>query len=156
MVLFGLATFGCRGGEAGERGAVDGGPTYGDMALDSLMKTAEVEHDPARAKALWSQAQRIIIDEAYYTVLFEINDLISFERRFQNVKPNAVRWNDNISRSGTSQRGAIGTMLRWVPRRNILDRDAIPPRLRTILFADMVVSTKRVAEPRNRGDSPGA
>ena len=68
-----------------------------NAALDSLMETADVEHDRAKAKALWSQAQRIIIDEAYYTVLYEISDLMAVDGRFQNVKPNAVRWDDNIA-----------------------------------------------------------
>lgn len=71
-------------------------PQAENATLDSLIEAAEVERDRAKAKALWSQAQRIIIDEAYYTFLFQINDLMAIDRRFQNVKPNAYSWSDNI------------------------------------------------------------
>ncbi len=64
--------------------------------LDSLVKTAEVERDRARAMEMWSEAQRIIIDEAYYTFLFQQNDLMTVDRRFHDVEPDAYGWDSHL------------------------------------------------------------
>ncbi len=71
-------------------------PQAENATLDSLMGAAEVEPDRAKAKEIWSRAQRIIVDEAYYSFLFQLNELVAVDRRFQNVKPNAYGWSDNI------------------------------------------------------------
>jgi peptide/nickel transport system substrate-binding protein len=63
-----------------------------DPRLDELVRAAEVERDMEMAKRLWSEAQRIIVDEAYYTFLFEQNDLLVVNRRFHDVKPTAYEW----------------------------------------------------------------
>ncbi len=67
-----------------------------DPELQRLMAEAEVTRDMDAAKALWSQAQRIIVDEAYYSFLFQINDLHAIDSRFQNVDMNAYGWGFNL------------------------------------------------------------
>jgi peptide/nickel transport system substrate-binding protein len=67
-----------------------------DPELQRLIIEAELTRDMDAAKVLWSQAQRIIVDEAYYTFLFQLNDLHAIDRRFQNVDMNAYGWGFNI------------------------------------------------------------
>ena len=67
-----------------------------DPELQRLIAEAEVTRDMDAAKALWSEAQRIIVDEAYYTFLFQINDLHAIDSRFQNVDMNAYGWGFNL------------------------------------------------------------
>jgi peptide/nickel transport system substrate-binding protein len=64
--------------------------------LDSLVKTAEVERDRSKAMEMWSEAQRIIVDEAYYTFLFQQNDLFVIDRRFHDVEPDAYSWDSHL------------------------------------------------------------
>jgi peptide/nickel transport system substrate-binding protein len=64
--------------------------------LQRLIPEAELTRDVEAAKALWSRAQRIIVDEAYYTFLFQINDLHAIDSRFQNVDMNAYGWGYNL------------------------------------------------------------
>lgn len=67
-----------------------------DPELQRLIAEAELTRDMEAAKALWSQAQRIIVDEAYYTFLFQLNDLHVIDSRFQNVDMNAYGWGFNV------------------------------------------------------------
>jgi peptide/nickel transport system substrate-binding protein len=71
-------------------------PQAENARLDSLMAAAELERDRTRAKALWSQAQRMIVDESYYSFLFQLNDLMAIDQRFQNVNPTAYGWSYNL------------------------------------------------------------
>ncbi|CAN5347417.1 peptide-binding protein [soil metagenome] len=64
--------------------------------LNDLIQQAEVERDMERAKRIWSEAQRLIVDEAYYTFLFQQNDLHVINDRFQNVDMNAYGWGFNL------------------------------------------------------------
>ncbi|HET6617835.1 MAG TPA: hypothetical protein VFH69_08505, partial [Gemmatimonadota bacterium] len=64
--------------------------------LQQLIVEAELNRDMEAAKALWSRAQRIIIDEAYYTFLFQLNELQAIDSRFQNVDMNAYSWGFNL------------------------------------------------------------
>jgi peptide/nickel transport system substrate-binding protein len=64
--------------------------------LQSLIVEAELTRDMEAAKALWSRAQRIIIDEAYYTFLFQNNELQAIDSRFQGVDMNAYSWGFNL------------------------------------------------------------
>lgn len=64
--------------------------------LNQLIGQAEVERDMEAAKRIWADAQRIIIDEAYYTFLFQQNDLHVIDERFQNVDMNAYGWGYNL------------------------------------------------------------
>ncbi len=64
--------------------------------LQELIQQGEVERDRERAKDLWSEAQRIIVDEAYYTFLFQQNDLLVVDGRFHDVEPTAYGWDDNL------------------------------------------------------------
>lgn len=64
--------------------------------LDELVKAAEVERDMEAARRMWSEAQRIIVDEAYYTFLFQQNDLLAVDRRFHDVEPTAYSWDYNL------------------------------------------------------------
>lgn len=67
-----------------------------DPELQRLMAEAELTRDMEAAKALWSRAQRIIVDESYYTFLFQLNDMHAIDSRFQNVDMNAFGWFFNI------------------------------------------------------------
>ncbi len=64
--------------------------------LEALMNQAEVERDREKAQNLWSEVQRIIVDEAYYTFLFQQNDLLVIDRRFHDVEPTAYGWDYNL------------------------------------------------------------
>ena len=64
--------------------------------LQRLIVEAELTRDMQAAKALWSRAQRIVVDEAYYSFLFQLNDLHAIDSRFQNVDMNAYGWSFNI------------------------------------------------------------
>lgn len=67
-----------------------------DPQLERLIRQAEVTRDMAQMKEILSQAQRIVVDEAYYTFLFQLNDLHAIDNRFQNVDMNAYGWGFNI------------------------------------------------------------
>jgi peptide/nickel transport system substrate-binding protein len=67
-----------------------------DPELQRLIVEAELTRDMEAAKVLWSQAQRIIVDEAYYSFLFQLNDLHAIDSRFQNVDMNAYGWGFNL------------------------------------------------------------
>jgi peptide/nickel transport system substrate-binding protein len=64
--------------------------------LERLIREAEVTPGRDRMMELLSQAQRIVADEAYYTFLFQLNDLHAIDGRFQNVDMNAYGWSFNI------------------------------------------------------------
>ena len=64
--------------------------------LHGLIVEAELNRDMNAAKAIWSRAQRIIVDEAYYSFLFQLNDLHAIDSRFQNVDMNAYGWSFNL------------------------------------------------------------
>jgi peptide/nickel transport system substrate-binding protein len=66
--------------------------------LDSLVKAAEVERDRSKAMAMWSEAQRIIVDEAYYTFLFQQNYMFVIDRRFRDVEPDAYSWDSHVEK----------------------------------------------------------
>ena len=71
-------------------------PSADNPELQRLIVEAELTRDMEAAKALWSQAQRIVVDEAYYTFLFQLNDLHVIDNRFQNVDMNAYGWGFNL------------------------------------------------------------
>lgn len=60
--------------------------------LDSLMNAATLERDMERARRIWGQAQRIIVDQAYYAFLFQQNDLHVIDKRFQGVNMTPYGW----------------------------------------------------------------
>jgi peptide/nickel transport system substrate-binding protein len=61
-----------------------------------LMAQAELERDMEKAKRLWSEMQRISVDESYYTYLFQLNDLHVINERFENTDMNAYGWSFNL------------------------------------------------------------
>ena len=61
-----------------------------------LMAQAELERDRKKAKLLWSEMQRIAVDETYYTFLFQLNDLHVINERFENTDMNAYGWGFNL------------------------------------------------------------
>lgn len=64
--------------------------------LQGLITQAELTRDMEAAKELWSRAQRIVVDEAYYSFLFQLNDLHAIDSRFQDVDMNAYGWSFNL------------------------------------------------------------
>lgn len=64
--------------------------------MNELMIEAEAERDMEKAKEIWAEAQRIIVDETYYTYLFQLNDLHAIADRFENVNMTAYGWSFNI------------------------------------------------------------
>jgi peptide/nickel transport system substrate-binding protein len=71
-------------------------PSADNPELQRLIVEAELTRDMDAAKAMWSQAQRIVVEEAYYTFLFQLNDLHVIDNRFQNVDMNAYGWGFNL------------------------------------------------------------
>jgi peptide/nickel transport system substrate-binding protein len=67
-----------------------------DPELERLIRQAEVTRDMEQMRGILAQAQRIIVDEAYYTFLFQLNDLHAIDSRFQNVDMNAYGWGFNF------------------------------------------------------------
>lgn len=67
-------------------------PDAQNARLDSIMREATLEKDRDRAQELWSEAQRIIVDQAYYTFLFQQNDLHAIARRFEGVNMTPYGW----------------------------------------------------------------
>jgi peptide/nickel transport system substrate-binding protein len=67
-----------------------------DPTLEQLIRQAEVTRDMDEMKNILSRAQRIVVDEAYYTFLFQLNDLHAIDSRFQNVDMNAYGWGFNL------------------------------------------------------------
>lgn len=61
-----------------------------------LITQAELERDMTKGKQLWSQAQRIVVDEAYYSFLFQLNDIHPIHERFENVNMTAYGWGFNL------------------------------------------------------------
>ncbi len=64
--------------------------------MHELMAQAELERDREKAKRLWSEMQRIAVDETYYTYLFQLNDLHAINERFENTDMNAYSWGFNL------------------------------------------------------------
>ena len=64
--------------------------------LDKHMAAAEVERDRTKAKALWSETQKEIVDEAYYTFLYQQNDIHAIDKRVQGADMNAYGWGYNL------------------------------------------------------------
>jgi peptide/nickel transport system substrate-binding protein len=73
-------------------------PSVENARLDSLIRVAEVERDRERAKQIWSEAQRLIVDEAYYTFLFQQNELHALDQRFQGVEMTPYGWDHYLER----------------------------------------------------------
>ena len=67
-----------------------------DPTLGQLIRQAEVTRDMEEMRDILSRAQRIVVDEAYYTFLFQLNDLHAIDSRFQNVDMNAYGWGFNL------------------------------------------------------------
>lgn len=67
-----------------------------DPQLERHIREAEVTRDMEGMKEILSQAQRIVVEEAYYTFLFQLNDLHAIDSRFQNVDMNAYGWGFNL------------------------------------------------------------
>lgn len=60
--------------------------------LDSLIERAGLERDREAARRIWGEAQRIIVDEAYYTFLFQLNELNAIDDRFEGVNMTPYGW----------------------------------------------------------------
>jgi peptide/nickel transport system substrate-binding protein len=67
-----------------------------DPTLEQLIRQAEVTRDMDEMRDILSRAQRIVVDEAYYTFLFQLNDLHAIDSRFQDVEMNAYGWGFNL------------------------------------------------------------
>lgn len=64
--------------------------------LDSLIVAGKLERSMEAAGPIWSQASRIVVDQSYYTFLFQLNDLHAIDKRFENVDMNAYNWGFNL------------------------------------------------------------
>ena len=73
-------------------------PGVDNPRLDDLIRRAELERDREAARELWSEAQRIIVGEAYYTFLFQQNELHALDRRFQGVEMTAYGWDHYLEK----------------------------------------------------------
>lgn len=73
-------------------------PDARNARLDSIMHEAILAKDRERSKELWSQAQRIVVDEAYYTFLFQQNDLHALAERFDGVEMTPYGWGHYLER----------------------------------------------------------
>lgn len=73
-------------------------PGVENAKLDSLIAAAEIERDRESAKRIWSEAQREIVDQAYYTFLFQQNELHPIDRRFQGVEMTAYGWDHYLEK----------------------------------------------------------
>ena len=67
-------------------------PDAKNARLDSIMRRAKLEKDRELSRELWSEAQRIVVDQAYYTFLFQQNDLHAIAKRFEGVNMTPYSW----------------------------------------------------------------
>jgi peptide/nickel transport system substrate-binding protein len=66
--------------------------SYSSPEVDRLIDTAVMEIDRTKAKELWGEAQRLILEDAAYCFLFSIEDLNALHKRFKNVRMITYGW----------------------------------------------------------------
>jgi peptide/nickel transport system substrate-binding protein len=65
---------------------------YSNPRVDELIDLAKMEIDRDKAKELWSEAQQLIVDDAPYCFLLNLDDLNALHRRFKNVRMITYGW----------------------------------------------------------------
>lgn len=70
--------------------------SYSNPRVDELIDAAAMEVDRAKAKAMWSEAQQLIVDDAAYCFLFNLEDLNALNKRFKNVNMITYGWDYNL------------------------------------------------------------
>ena len=71
--------------------------SYSNPEVDRLIGEALLERDFAKARVIWSRAQRVIYDDQPYTFLAVPQELTAIDDRFCNVKPNAISFFANLA-----------------------------------------------------------
>ena len=69
---------------------------YSNPRVDELIDMAGVEMDRSKAKAMWSEAQQLIVDDAAYCFLFSPDVLNALHKRFRNVQMITYGWDYNL------------------------------------------------------------
>jgi peptide/nickel transport system substrate-binding protein len=71
--------------------------SYSNPRVDELIDEAKVEMDRDKAKEMWSEAQQLIVDDAPYCFLFNLDDLNALHKRFKNVNMITYGWDYNLA-----------------------------------------------------------
>jgi peptide/nickel transport system substrate-binding protein len=71
---------------------------YSNPEVDDLIDRARAELDREKAKELWGEAQRLIVEDAPYTFLFVTDEVIAVSDRVRNVHPTTYSWDYNMDR----------------------------------------------------------
>jgi peptide/nickel transport system substrate-binding protein len=70
---------------------------YSNPRVDELIDLAKMEIDREKAKLMWSEAQQLIVDDAPYCFLLNLDDLNVLHKRFKNVNMITYGWDYNLT-----------------------------------------------------------
>jgi len=70
---------------------------YRNPEVDTLIERARVMCNPEAARPLWSRVQRLIYEDQPFTFLAVPDDVTALDRRFCNVRPNAISFMANVN-----------------------------------------------------------
>ena len=70
--------------------------SYSNPRVDELIDAGAMEIDRAKAREIWAEAQQIIVDDAPYCFLFNLDDLNALHKRFRNVHMTTYGWDYNL------------------------------------------------------------
>lgn len=71
--------------------------SYSNPRVDELIDAARMELDREKAKELWAEAQGIILEDAPYCFLFNLDELNALHKRFKNVNMITYGWDYNLT-----------------------------------------------------------
>ncbi len=70
--------------------------SYSNAAVDSLIDAAVMELDRSKAGKMWAEAQQIVLEDAPYCFLFNLDELNALHKRFKNVHMTTYGWDYNL------------------------------------------------------------
>lgn len=76
-----------------------GGPNFagsGGPRMDALIDSALVETDTTRARAVWSELEQLMIDDAVYAPIYMDPELFALHARFSNVRFRGIEWTEDL------------------------------------------------------------
>lgn len=81
------------------RSVPPGGPNFGGSGsprMDALIDSALVETDTTRARAVWSELEQLMIDDAVYAPIYMDPELFALHTRFSNARFRGIEWTEDL------------------------------------------------------------
>lgn len=81
------------------RSVPPGGPNFagsGSPRMDALIDSTLVQTDTARARAIWSELEQLMIDDAVYAPIYMDPELFALHARFRNVRFRGIEWTEDL------------------------------------------------------------